>query len=136
MNDERDLETRRVAREDHALWLSQHRGWAAEAEGWLQQLEDHERTLAELQTQLDSERKLIEAHLDGIRRHEAAITEHEFVLAELDGGTCGGCEEAEPPTHSTSAARHGRQSTAHLRLAERQSQVAEALARLVELVGE
>ncbi len=28
MNDERDRKTRQAAREDHAVWLSQHAAWA------------------------------------------------------------------------------------------------------------
>jgi len=134
MNDERDLNTRQAAREDHAVWLSQHAAWAKEADGWLRRLDDHGRVLEELGKRLDDERKRIEAHIDGIRRHEGMITEHEFVLAELDGGTCGGCEEAEPPSHDTAAAAHGQETTVHMHLAERQDEIATRLAMLVELL--
>lgn len=135
MNDERDLNTRQTAREDHAVWLSQHAAWAKEAEGWLRRLEDHARTLDDLRKRLSEERKRIQAHIDGIRRHEGMITEHEFVLAELDGGTCGGCEEAEPPSHETATAAHGQETTVHMRLAERQDEIAARLSVLAELLA-
>ena len=134
MNDERDLSTRQAARENHAVWLSQHAAWAKEAEGWLQRLEDHARTLDRLRKRLVDERKRIEVHLEGVRRHEGMITEHEFVLAELDGGTCGGCEEAEPPSHETAGAAHGQETTVHMRLTERQNEIAARLSSLAELL--
>ena len=134
MNDERDFKARQTAREDHTVWLSQHAAWAKEAEGWLGRLEDHGRVLEELGTRLDDERKRIEAHIEGVRWHEGMITEQEFVLAELDGGTCGGCEEAEPPSHDTAAAAHGQETTVHMRLAERQDEIATRLAMLAELL--
>jgi chromosome segregation ATPase len=134
MNDERDLKTRQAAREDHSVWLSQHAAWATEAEGWLRRLEDHARTLDQLRERLDRERTRIETHIEGIRRHEGAITGHEFLLAELDSGTCGGCEEAEPPAHATAAAAHGQETTVHTRLAERQNQIVARLSLLAELL--
>ncbi len=134
MNDERNLKTRQDVHEDHAVWLSQHAAWATEAEGWLQRLNDHSKTLDQLRKRLDRERARIESHIKGIRRHEGAITGHEFVLAELDSGICGGCEEAEPPAHATAAAAHGRETTVHARLAERQNQIAARLSLLAELL--
>jgi hypothetical protein len=62
------------------------------------------------------------------------ITEHDFVLAELDGGTCGGCEEAEPPSHEKTGATHGQEATVHMRLAERQDEIAARLSELEELL--
>jgi chromosome segregation ATPase len=134
MNDERDLRTRQAAREDHSVWLSQHAAWATEAEGWLQRLEDHMKTLDQLRERLDHERARIATHIQGIRRHEGAITGHEVLLAELDSGTCGGCEEAEPPAHATAAAAHGEETTVHTRLAERQDQIASHLSLLAKLL--
>ncbi|MGB5521334.1 MAG: hypothetical protein WBM96_02105 [Polyangiales bacterium] len=135
MNNERDLKTRQSAREDHAVWLSQHTAWATEAEGWLRCLEDHTRTLDQLRKRLDHERARIETHIEGIRRHEGAITDHEVLLAELDSGTCGGCEEAEPAAHATAATTHGQETTVHTRLAERQDQIATRLSLLAELLA-
>ena len=134
MNGDRDLKTRQAAREDHAVWLAQHRAWAKEAEEWLRRLDDRTRTLDRLRTRLDHERTRLETHIEGIRRHEGAITGHEFVLAELDSGTCGGCEEAEPPAHAAAAAAHGQETSVHRRLAERQDQIAARLALLAELL--
>ena len=136
MNDERDFKTRQAARENHAVWLSQHAAWVSEAEGWLRRLEDHARVLDQLRKRLDGERARIETHIEGIRRHEGAITGHEFALAELDSGTCGGCEEAEPPAHATAAAAHGRETTVHRRLADRQDEIAARLSLLAELLEE
>lgn len=134
MNDERDLKTRQAAHEDHSVWLSQHAAWATEAEGWLQRLEEHVKTLDQLGEPLDHERARIETHIQGIRRHEAAITGHEVLLAELDSGTCGGCEEAEPTAHATATATHAEETTVHTRLAERQHQIASRLSLLAELL--
>ncbi|RLB42503.1 MAG: hypothetical protein DRH30_04710 [Deltaproteobacteria bacterium] len=134
MNDERDFKTRQAARENHAVWLSQHAAWATEAEGWLRRLEEHARTLDQLRKRLDRERARIETHIEGIRQHEGAITGHEFVLAELDSGTCGGCEEAEPPAHATAAAAHGQETTVHTLLAERQDLIAARLSLLADLL--
>jgi chromosome segregation ATPase len=136
MEDERDLRTRQVARQDHAVWLSQHAAWAAEVEEWLRRLDAHAGTLDRLREELGRERARIEKHLEGIRRHEAAIMEHDFVLAELDGGTCGGCEEAEPPAHARASATHAHEATVHSLLAERQEQIASHLSRLGELLGQ
>ena len=61
--------------------------------------------------------------------------EHDFVLAELDSGTCGGCEEAEPPTHRAAATSHQLEGTAHARLAERQARLAERIESLSDLLG-
>lgn len=134
MKDERDFKTRQAAHENHAVWLSQHAAWAAEAEGWLGLLEDRAKTLDQLRERLDGERARIARHIEGIQRHEGAITSHEFVLAELDGGTCGGCEEAEPSAHGTAAVAHGRETTVHMRLAERQEQIAAQLSLLAKLL--
>ncbi|MGB5682569.1 MAG: hypothetical protein WBM47_12030 [Polyangiales bacterium] len=134
MDDERDFNTRQTAREDHAVWLSQHAAWAEQADGWLGRLDDYVLKLDDLRKRLGEERKRIQAHIEGIRRHEGMITEHEFVLAELNGGTCGGCEEAEPPSHDTAAAVHGQETTVHARLAERQEQIAARLSELEELL--
>lgn len=134
MNDERDLRTRQAAREDHSVWLSQHAAWASEAEGRLQRLEEHVKALDQLREQLSHERARIETHVQGIRRHEGAITSHEVLLAELESGTCGGREEAEPPAHATAAVVHGEETTVHTRLAERQGQIASRLSLLAELL--
>lgn len=134
MNDERDLKTRQAAHEDHSVWLSQHAAWASEAEGWLKRLEDHVKTLDQLRGRLDRERARVETHIEGIRRHEGAITNHEVLLAELDSGTCGGCEEAEPSAHATAAAKHGRETTVHTRMADRQDQIASRLSLLAEIL--
>lgn len=60
--------------------------------------------------------------------------EHDFVLAEIEGGSCGGCEEAEPPSHETAAAAYQREATVHTRLAERQDKLAEYMQLLTELL--
>lgn len=133
MNDERDLTTRQAARYDHELWASQHAAWREEAHGWLQRLDEQSATLDRLRGELSREQARIKAHLARMERHEGAITAHDWVLAELDRGTCGTCEEGEPVAHQQFAHAHAQESLLHTELAERQQTITAHLAALSAL---